>query len=132
MTKEEKPHIKICRKCRLALGLRLFLVALLGHRPAHCEAAVVPHYINEVHTEEFASKVTQMRQHLHTIPEIMYKEYKTSLYVEEKLREVGVTNISHLVETGIVADLGTEGPIFAIRAELDALPMEEPPGLSFR
>ena len=74
-----------------------------------------------------------MRQHLHSIPELMYEEYKTSSYLIEKLYEFGVKDIQKLHGTGVVAEVGKgDGPILGIRVEQDALPMEEPEGLSYR
>lgn len=90
----------------------------------------MPH---DVHAKQFTNLLTQMRQHLHSIPELMYEEYKTSEYIVEKLGEFGVTNITKVVGTGVVAEVGSSnGPVIGIRVEMDALPMEEPHGLSFR
>ena len=53
---------------------------------------------------EMHAEITGWRRHLHTIPELMFDLPKTSAFVEERLREMGITDITTgIAETGIVA-----------------------------
>lgn len=69
---------------------------------------------------------------LHQIPEIGFKEHKTSAYIAEKLKNMGFTDIREEVggKTGVIAVLDSkkEGPILALRADMDALSFEGPDG----
>ena len=72
-------------------------------------------------------KLTSWRRHLHKYPEMGFKEHQTSEYIAEALREMGVEVHSGIGGTGIVGNLhfGSGGPVIALRAELDALPIVE-------
>ena len=72
-------------------------------------------------------------KHLHQIPELGMEEYKTSEFLAGELRALGFEVHDKIGGTGIVGTLeGKEpGPTFAIRADMDALPMTEATGLPF-
>ena len=66
------------------------------------------------------------RREFHSIPEASSREYKTSALIIQKLREIGLPNTRSLAGTGVSVDIGTgEGPVLAIRADIDALPVTE-------
>ena len=70
------------------------------------------------------SNVLEHYQYLHQIPEPGFKEFKTSDYVAGKLQEAGYKVIRGLGgTTGLVGeyDSGVSGPVFGIRADMDAL-----------
>jgi amidohydrolase len=72
--------------------------------------------------------VVALRRHIHQHPELSFKEYETQAFVENKLREIGVTDIEHKATTGLVALIKGKNPdkkIVALRADMDALPIEE-------
>ena len=73
--------------------------------------------------------VTDWRQQLHQIPELGYKETKTSAFVAQKLREIGVDEVHEgLGKTGLVAVIrgrDPEGKTIGLRADMDGLPIEE-------
>ena len=75
------------------------------------------------------------RRHLHRNPELSFEEYKTTGFIEEKLRSFGIEEIDRPTRTGIVAHIhGTmagEPAVAAFRADIDALPMPERTGLPF-
>ncbi len=73
-------------------------------------------------------ELTQIRRALHQIPEVGFKEYKTQEFVEKKLRSYGMTEITKVLETGIVARIVGQSSEYAIalRADMDALPVTEP------
>ena len=85
---------------------------------------------------EMHAEITGWRRHLHTIPELMFDLPKTSAFVEERLREMGITDITTgIAETGIVAVIegksDTSGRVIGLRADMDALPIEEATGLDY-
>ena len=53
--------------------------------------------------EALFPKVKACREHLHQYPELSYHEFETSKFVQEKLREIGITDIQILAETGVIA-----------------------------
>lgn len=71
---------------------------------------------------------------LHTIPELGFKEYKTTEYLRSRLEKAGI-EVSSIpgMETGLVATIvGTEdGPVIGLRADIDGLPVIEDTGLPF-
>ncbi len=74
-------------------------------------------------------EVIAWRRHFHKYPELSFQEFKTSDYIEERLKEFGGFEISRPTKTGVVARIfGTkEGKprIIGIRGDIDALPMPE-------
>lgn len=60
---------------------------------------------------------------LHQIPELGFREQKTSAFVRKKLSKLGIAFKYPVATTGITADLGSGKPIFAIRSDMDALPI---------
>ena len=74
------------------------------------------------------------RQKIHSFPEIAYEEFKTSHFVETKLKEFGIKVYRNFGKTGIVGVL--EGSkkskkSIGLRADMDALPMDEKTNLSY-
>jgi len=75
-----------------------------------------------------APEIVKWRRHLHANPELSFKEYNTSKFVAETLREIGLTPIEGIAETGIVVLVEGKNPskkIIALRADMDALPIIE-------
>ena len=68
-----------------------------------------------------------LRRQLHTVPEIMFEEQRTSATIVEALRKLGIPYVDGLAGgTGVLAHLeGGEGEAIALRADIDALPIEE-------
>ncbi|MDR0926658.1 MAG: amidohydrolase [Ignavibacteria bacterium] len=77
-------------------------------------------------------KIIEYRRHIHSNPELSFKEYKTNAYVCNILKNMGL-KFNVMCETGIVATIGNENSAdcIAFRCELDALPMCENTGLPF-
>ena len=77
---------------------------------------------------DYTTDMTAWRRHLHTIPELMFECHKTAAFVVERLREFGITEIYEgIATTGIVAIIEGQGdgPTIGLRADMDALPMQE-------
>lgn len=74
------------------------------------------------------SKLVEMRRHIHCNPELSFSENSTGKYAAEILRKTGYTVRDEVGGTGVIADIastGAKGPIIAIRADMDALPIQE-------
>lgn len=81
------------------------------------------------------AKVIAWRRHIHQNAELSYQEVKTAAYVAEALRAMpGIEVQTGIAKTGIKAVLkgGKPGPVVALRADMDALPVEERNDLPFR
>lgn len=71
-------------------------------------------------------ELVEMRRELHKIPETCFEEYKTSAYIQNKLKAYGIP-FQIIANTGIVALIqgGMPGKTVLLRADMDALPMQE-------
>ncbi len=78
-------------------------------------------------TEELTPKLIEIRRHIHMYPELSYQEYKTMEYVSKILSEYGIPHRKGVAKTGVVALIEGKHPgkVVAIRADMDALPIEE-------
>lgn len=72
-----------------------------------------------------------MRRDLHAHPELSWQEERTARVVAEALRGLGLEVRTGVARTGVIADVGTSGPMVALRADMDALPIQEDTGLAF-
>ncbi|WP_240615538.1 amidohydrolase [Alteromonas facilis] len=78
--------------------------------------------------------VIQWRHHLHEFPELSNREFKTAAYVEKYLRDLGLEVTTGIAKTGVVAvlDSGKPGPVVALRADMDGLPVLEQNDLPYK
>ncbi len=78
-------------------------------------------------------QVVSWRRHFHQNPELSNREFETAKYVAAALRDMGLEVETGIAHTGVVGLLkgGQPGPLIAIRADMDALPVAEQTGLSF-
>ena len=78
-------------------------------------------------------KVIEWRHDIHKHPELGNREFRTSKKIEEHLRSLGMQIETKIAYTGLVGMLEGElpGPTIALRADMDALPVEEKTGLPF-
>ncbi|KPF45171.1 M20 aminoacylase family protein [Rhizobium sp. AAP43] len=77
---------------------------------------------------ELQAEATEWRRHLHAHPELLYDVENTAAFVEEKLKEFGVDEIiTGLGRTGVVGIINGKAPgrTIGLRADMDALPLEE-------
>ena len=86
-----------------------------------------------VETATLAADAVAWRRHLHANPELGFQEHETSRFVRETLESFGGLELSQPTRTSVVARLqgGKPGRTLALRADMDALPIQEETGLEF-
>lgn len=85
-------------------------------------------------SEAFAPDIIEHRRHFHRFPELSFGERETSAYIRAFLRKLGIPFKSGFGGYGIVASLSGSDPsgrVLALRADMDALPVEEKTGLPY-
>jgi amidohydrolase len=81
---------------------------------------------------EVLPELIQLRRHIHRHPELSGHEQQTAALVAGELRRWGWQVREGVGRTGVVAELGPAGaPLVALRADMDALPIEERTGLDY-
>src|SRR5210317_471886 len=86
---------------------------------------------------ELIEWMQNIRRTIHQYPELANEENRTQNYICEKLKELDIPFRTEGLHTGVVATIGAtsndsdETPCVALRADLDALPVDEKTGLSF-
>jgi amidohydrolase len=83
--------------------------------------------------KDIEPKVIEWRRHFHQYPELSNRETKTAARVAEHLKSLGIEVQTGVAKTGVVGILkgGKPGPVIALRADMDALPVTERNSLPF-
>ncbi len=84
---------------------------------------------------EFHDDMKTWRQHLHANPELGFDCFETAAFVRQRLEEFGVDEIHDgIAQTGLVAIINGqgEGPTIGLRADMDALPIQEARDLPYK
>lgn len=84
--------------------------------------------------KQYAPETIDIRRHLHAHPELSYKEFKTSAFVQEKLQELKIP-FEIKATTGVVGMIKGRNPekrVIALRADMDALPIREENTVSYK
>ena len=77
---------------------------------------------------EHANEIKAIRHHLHANPELSFEEHNTCDFISEQLNTWGINHEKGICNTGIVGVIeGSEdnGKVYALRADIDALPIHE-------
>lgn len=85
--------------------------------------------------EEIHPAVVRWRRHLHMHPELSFEEAQTAAYVCRVLDELGIPYVSGVAGHGIVATISGQDPghrLIALRADMDALPIQEISDMPYR
>ena len=88
----------------------------------------------QAHADALFPEIVGLRRTLHRNPELALEEHETARLVANTLRELDGMHVqTGVYETGVVATLtgGQPGPTLLLRADMDALPIEEETGLDF-
>jgi amidohydrolase len=85
-------------------------------------------------TEKVAPRMIELRHRIHQNPELSNRETQTAALVAEQLRSLGFEPRTGVARTGVIALLkgGKPGPLIAVRADMDALPVVEQTDFPFK
>ncbi len=83
--------------------------------------------------DRYEEQVIEWRRHFHQHPELSNREFETATFIADYLRTLGLDVQTGIAKTGVVAvlDSGKPGPVVALRADIDALPVTETANLPF-
>jgi hippurate hydrolase len=84
--------------------------------------------------KNYAAEFIEVRHHLHSRPELSYQEFETSKFIQQKLKEFGVS-FEVKATTGVVGLIKGKNPgkrVIALRADMDALPIKEENSVDYR
>ncbi|MFT4993060.1 MAG: amidohydrolase [Paraglaciecola sp.] len=84
--------------------------------------------------DKLEAQVIAWRHHFHQHPELSNREYKTAAYIAKYLQSLGLQVQTGVAKTGVVAvlDSGKPGPVVALRADIDGLPVLEENDLPYK
>ncbi|MCZ8061835.1 amidohydrolase [Silanimonas sp.] len=107
--------------CRAALSLALIAAAIATARPVQADPSL------DAAIAAIEPKVVAWRRDIHQHPELGNREFRTSALVAEHLKGLGFDVKTGVAHTGVVGTLvgGKPGPVIALRADMDALPVTE-------
>lgn len=90
-------------------------------------------FVDSQEIKDVVFEVVKIRRHIHMYPELSEQEYETSKFIKKCLEEIGL-EAEIVGDTGVVSMLmnNPSFPTVALRAEMDALPIEEETSLNFK
>ncbi len=82
----------------------------------------------------FFPEVQRIRRYLHQHPELSFEEHNTAKFIEKELEQIGITETKRVATTGITFELKGKKPgkAIALRADMDALPIQEQNNVSYK
>ena len=116
---------------RSAFAASLFLSLVTLGRVEAAESKLAAAIDRQLRDGE--GRLIEWRRHLHAHPELGNREVETAKFVAERLRAMGLSPRTGVAKTGVVAVIegGKPGPVVALRADMDALPVTEEVDLPF-
>jgi amidohydrolase len=111
---------------------------MMQERPSK-ESSAMPGLANDATTairdatQQIEPGLIEVRRDIHAHPELGFQEVRTAGVVARELARLGIPHRTAVGRTGVVGLIegGRPGPVLAIRADMDALPIEEKTGLAF-
>jgi amidohydrolase len=82
--------------------------------------------------KEVQSEIVAWRRDFHMHPELGFEETRTAAKVAEVLQSLGCKVQTGVGKTGVIGELGQGKPIIGIRADMDALPIQEENDLPYK
>ena len=83
------------------------------------------------HARALGDRLIAIRRTLHAHPEYGFQEHQTAALIAREMTALGARVRTGVGKTGVVAELGHGSPVIAVRADMDALPIQEATGLPF-
>jgi amidohydrolase len=83
------------------------------------------------HARALRDRLIAIRRTLHAHPEYGFQEHQTAALIAREMTALGARVRTGIGKTGVVAELGKGSPVIAVRADMDALPIQEATGLPF-
>ena len=78
-------------------------------------------------------EIYAIRRHFHRYPELSFKEFNTAETISEHLDKLGISHKKGVGKTGVVGEINFgPGPTIALRADMDALPIQEENNLDYK
>jgi amidohydrolase len=113
--------------------LSMFLLLFIVFTSAHAQVSAKLQTKLDQQAKEVESKVIAWRRDIHQHPELSNRETRTAAKVAEHLKSLGIEIQTSVAKTGVVGILkgGKPGPVIALRADMDALPVTERNSLPF-
>ena len=118
---------------RLLSGLVATVLVCTTPAMAQSSAPKLSHAALDKAIAEIEPKLIEWRRHLHQHPELSNREEKTAQFIATQLRSFGLEPQTGIARHGVTAVLkgGKPGPVVALRADMDGLPVTEQTGLPF-
>jgi amidohydrolase len=82
--------------------------------------------------QEHEASLVAFRRLLHSHPELGREEHRTTAAIADRLSEAGLAPRVLKTGTGVVCDVGSEGPVVVLRADIDALPLPDEKDVPYR
>ncbi len=85
--------------------------------------------------KKYFPEIKATREHLHAHPELSFKEFKTATYISSKLNEAGIPHQTGVAGTGIVGLIRgkkSSDEVILLRADMDALPIQEQNNVTYK
>lgn len=85
------------------------------------------------YASKYKEQVIAWRRHIHSHPELSGQEKETSLFIQKVLGELGIPFVNDISDYAVIGEIqgSHPGPVIALRADIDALPIHEITGLPF-
>ncbi|AXR05253.1 amidohydrolase [Salinimonas sediminis] len=109
---------------RTALGIACLLTTTFAHAAQDINTLI----------DKVEPQVIDWRHHFHEFPELSNREFETAKYITSFLQTLDVEITTGVAKTGVVAvlDSGKPGPVIALRADMDGLPVPEQNELAYK
>ena len=82
-------------------------------------------------SKELFQQMVRIRREIHMHPELGYEEKNTAAIITKELKKLGIKATTEIGKTGVIGHINDTGPVVALRADMDALAIQEETGLEF-